>query len=139
MGMVVRLGGRASDHKTRPMIQNENIDRGLNHIMRLSGLRTIGNKLRYGWNTPVPGTRLTIAPHMLELRYLEGSNDGKRMPHWRSGQIMDGDWDIHTRTFQSSLKYQSCLKHFINDVPWTKTSAFPYGLKQIALRKKYDN
>jgi hypothetical protein len=104
-----------------------------------SGVLWLTNRLRFGRNAPDPAIRLTIPPQILQNRYHESANQGFRMPHWRTGQILGGDWDLSARKLILSVKFKACRKHFIKGIPWEKTGIIRYGLKRIAAQTKYDN
>ncbi|MBB5722802.1 hypothetical protein FHS72_002432 [Loktanella ponticola] len=103
-----------------------------------SGVRSVANRLRHGPDAPRPNTRITFTPSELTNRYHRAKNDNMRIGHWQTGQILDGDWDLATRPFRSSLKFQSCLKHFHDGTPWDQTRAMTYGFEKIASQGKYD-
>ena len=100
-----------------------------------SGARHLINRLRYGAQAPRPGQRLTISPDMLTERYHTAQNHDKPIGHWQTGRVLAGDWDDCIRSFEKSLKYNSCRQHFLNGIPWEDTRAIPYGLQRIARRR----
>ena len=121
------------------MKTEELLDRTLSHILRHSGLLKGSNRLRYGKQAPYPEIRLTIPPTLLVHRYHTAANEKKRLHHWRTGQVLDGDWDLATKEFTKSLKFNACQQHFVKGIPWDETKAITYGLKRIAEQQKYDN
>ena len=139
MGLVIRLSCGASDQRQGVMRNKELLDRTLSHILRKSGLLKLHNRLRYGRSAPFPEIRLTIPPTLLRDRYHTAANAKKRLFHWRTGQVLDGDWDLAVKPFTKSLKFTVCHNHFLKGTPWDKTRAISYGLKRIADQQKYDN
>ena len=139
MGVVLRLGCGASYSRQSLMLDLEMRQRALSTIARLSGWLTLSNRLRYGHQAPRPGIRLTLPPDLLQNRYHVSGNDGLRLPHWRTGQIRGGDWDISLRATHKSTKFAACRNHFINGKSWDDTKIIDYGLKRIATQTKYDN
>lgn len=57
-------------------------------------------------------------------------NDMTKRKKHGAGEILDGDWDLDTVTFERSDKYvlqplyQSIIAHFKDGIPWEKTSLF---------------
>lgn len=121
------------------MKTEELVDRTLSLVIRKSGLLGTINRLRYGKNAPYPEIRLSIPPTLLKQRYHTAANSKKRLHHWRTGQVLDGDWDLATKPFIKSIKFSACYHRFLKGAPWDKTRAFSYGLKQIEEHRKYDN
>lgn len=113
--------------------------RAHSHLLRHTGFLSLSNRLRYGRTAPPPAIRLTIPPELLQNRYHESANGGIRMPHWRTGQIKGGDWDLAQRPFKKSVKFNACKNHFINGQSWDDTKIIQYGLNRIADQAKYDN
>ncbi len=103
-----------------------------------TGVRSISNLLRYGDTAPRPRQRLSISPADITDRYLQSRNGNIRFGHWRSGQVVDGDWDQSRRPFVKSIKFQSCAAHFNKGVEWKDTKALPYGLNKLEQNGKYD-
>lgn len=114
-------------------------ERAWHMVSHASGARWAANRLRYGPDAPRPGLRMTIPPAALTHRYHVRENGNFTIGHWRTGQVLAGDWDLAIRAFDRSLKYQSCKAHFLDGVAWEDTRAIPYGLKRIARDGKYDD
>ncbi len=106
-----------------------------NHLV---GVTYAMNLARFGRGAPRPRTLFSIAPKEVTQRYHPAQNNNKRIGHWHTGRVLPGDWDICIREFGTSVKFDSCRKHFLKGVPWRKTRAIPYGLKRIARQGKYD-
>lgn len=115
------------------------LDFAVSFINHRSGLLKWNNRRRYGKLAPLPETRLTIPPKLLADRYHVAANGKKHLHHWRTGQVLDGDWDLATKAFTKSLKFRACRQHFLKGIPWDETRVITYGLKQIAEHKKYDD
>lgn len=121
------------------MTRSDHHLRALSYLSRISGLLRLSNWLRFGRNAPAPAMRLNIPPELLQERYHAAANGNLRLPHWRTGQIKDGDWDIAQRPFVLSFKFKACKKHFIGRLSWEETNIIDYGMKRIADQRKYDD
>ena len=140
MGVVLRLGCGASH--SRPDMKRQTaayVSRLYHTALGRSGARRILNRWSFGPSAPRPDMRVTISPKQINNRYFRAAKGNQPIGHWQTGQVLGGDWDLATREFRSSTKYQSCHKHFIDGVAWDQTKAMPYGLKKLAEQGKYDS
>lgn len=119
-------------------MMQETLIRSRHLVATQSGWRTVHNRLRYGPNGPASDMRLRVHPNEVSERYYVSGNQSRIIPHWWTGIVLAGDWDLARRPVEKSAKFGSCRTHFLQGRPWVQTAAWPYGLKRIAKLGKYD-
>lgn len=113
-------------------------NRGWHSTLIATRARKFTNQLRYGAIAPIPNMHFEIDPHIVRERYHPSGHPSGMIGNRFSGAVMGGTWDQSRRDVTRSIKYRSCAKHFLHNVPWEDTPAIPYGLNQIAVRGRYD-
>jgi hypothetical protein len=87
--------------------------------------------LRHGSNAPRIAERIWIRPADCDAAISSVSRQ-------QTGQVLDGDWDLHTRPLSDLPKVQMALLHWQAGRSWRDVGAYDYMMERIAERGELD-
>lgn len=95
--------------------------------------KDLQNYIQYGSNHPRYAERIYVKPAEVQFRYSTAIFDRSN-----SGEVHDGDWEKNYRDFDSSRKYQACIKRFVHNYEWEDTGIYEYLLDLIEKKGPVD-
>ncbi|MDU8909900.1 hypothetical protein [Aestuariicoccus sp. MJ-SS9] len=115
----------------------------LTHLHRLieaqahrKALRDLMNRLRFGAGAPLSDETIWIRPRDVTHVFQRTRAHDYRRRH--SGLVLGGDWDRQRRPLEGTVKYDACVAHFAQGVPWDETGIYDEMLRRIAEGKPAD-